>query len=85
MLRKNTFKRDRNEDIDVSIARRRAVEFLIREQEAKVWLEEMINEKIEGGTSQFIDRIRDGRLLGNLAKKFSPKSVKKIHTVKHGR
>ena len=50
-------KRDKNVNIDVSIAEQRAYEFLVRQQEAKGWIEEVIGEKMPPGTANFSDNL----------------------------
>lgn len=49
--------RDKNVNIDVSIAEQRAYEFLVRQQEAKEWIEEMISEKMPPGVANFSDNL----------------------------
>ena len=67
--------------MDLSIAERRAYEFLLRSEEAKRWIEEMIQERFgEGSTiAYFGEMLRDGVALAKLAKIFAPTAVKKIN------
>lgn len=71
-------------NIDVAIAERRAYEFLVKEQEAKQWIEDMIDEKIPGATSELVSKCRDGIYFCRLANIFSVKPIKKIHSVTQG-
>lgn len=70
--------------MDVAIAEKRAYDFLVRQEEAKQWMEAMLNEKIPGTTSDLIPNCRDGLLLCRLANVFTNNSIKKIHSVKSG-
>jgi hypothetical protein len=83
MKRTDTF-RVEGKNLDVAIAEKRAYDFLVRQQEAKQWMEEMLNEKIPGLTSDFVPANRDGTLLCRLANIFTNNSIKKIHQVKSG-
>jgi hypothetical protein len=51
------FLRDKSKNIDASISERRAYEFLVRQQEAKEWIEEMIGEAMPPGTANFNDNL----------------------------
>lgn len=77
-------KRDKNVNIDVSIAEQRAYEFLVRQQEAKEWIEEVIGEKMPPGTANFSDNLRDGVVLCKLGQVFAPQVIGKIHVMKTG-
>jgi len=46
--------------IDASINEQKAYEFLVRNQEAKEWIEDMIGSKLPPGTANFADHLRDG-------------------------
>ena len=67
--------------MDLSIAERRAYEFLLRSEEAKRWIEEMTQERFGHGSSiaYFGEMLRDGVALAKLAKIFAPTHVKKIN------
>ncbi|KAG2383053.1 hypothetical protein C9374_005020 [Naegleria lovaniensis] len=67
--------------MDLSIAERRAYEFLLRSEEAKRWIEEMIQERFGQGSTiaYFGEMLRDGVALAKLAKIFAPSQVKKIN------
>jgi len=79
-LRNNQpLRRDKSKNIDTSIAEQRAYEFLVRQQEAKEWIQEVVGEKLSGSTAIFCDQLRDGVILAKLAKVFDPASVGKIH------
>lgn len=70
--------------IDVSINEQKAYEFLVRNQEAKEWIEDMIDKKLPPGTANFADHLRDGVFLCELANGFLPGSVPKIHKPRIG-
>ena len=55
--RQQQFLRDKSKNIDASISELRAYEFLVRQQEAKEWIEDMIGEKLPPGTANFSDNI----------------------------
>lgn len=82
--RQEQFVVDKSKNIDASISERRAYEFLVRQQEAKEWIEEMIGEKLPPGTANFSDNLRDGVTLCKLGNVFSPNSIGKIHIMKAG-
>ncbi|KAL9643268.1 hypothetical protein ABK040_014724 [Willaertia magna] len=65
--------------MDLSIAERKAYEFLLRTEEAKRWIEEMIQEKLPPGTANFGEMLRDGVALAKLGKIFAPTAIKKIN------
>lgn len=78
-LKNQPLKRDKSKNIDTSIAEQRAYEFLVRQQEAKEWIQEVVGEKLSGSAATFCDQLRDGIVLAKLAKMFDPTSVGKIH------
>lgn len=80
----DVFLRDKSKSIDASIEEKRAYDFLCREQEAKLWIEEMINEKLPEGTANFVDNLRNGEILCKLANVFAPGVIKKINKVESG-
>jgi Ras GTPase-activating-like protein IQGAP2/3 len=84
MSKNKTFKRDMSKDIDVAIAEKRAYDFLVRSQEAKQYIEDMIQEKLPGGSGDFVSTLRDGQYLCRLANVFTNNSIKKIHQIKSG-
>jgi len=70
-------------DIDVSIMERRAYDFLLRQQEAREWMEEMIQEPLKiSSTADFVQGLRDGVYLCRLANVFAPGVVGKIYEQK---
>lgn len=70
-------------DIDVSIMERRAYDFLLRQQEAREWMEEMIQEPLKiASTADFVQGLRDGVYLCRLANVFAPGVVGKIYEQK---
>jgi hypothetical protein len=71
-------------NIDRSISEQKAYEFLLRTQEAKEWIEDMIDEKLPPGTANFMDHLHNGVVLCSLANAFLPGSVTKIHKPKIG-
>ena len=70
--------------MDLSIAEKKAYDFLIRQEEAKRWIEELIQESLPPGTANFGDNLRDGIALAKLGKIFAPTAIKKINTPKSG-
>ncbi len=78
-IKNQPLKRDKNKNIDTSIAEQRAYEFLVRQQEAKEWLQDVVGEKLSGSAAEFCDQLRDGVILAKLAKLFDPTTVGKIH------
>lgn len=70
--------------IDASINEQKAYEFLVRNQEAKEWIEDMIERKLPPGTANFADHLRDGVVLCELANSFLPGAVSKIHKPRIG-
>jgi len=85
LTKKDTFKLKEGQNLDVAIAEKRAYDFLVRQEEAKRWMEEMINEKLPGKTADFVHpTCRDGTFLCRLANIFTNDSIKKIHSVKSG-
>ncbi|KAL9657378.1 hypothetical protein ABK040_014367 [Willaertia magna] len=72
--------------MDLSIAERKAYEFLVRSEEAKRWIEDMIQEKFPPGNSvaNFGEMLRDGTALAKTAKIFAPSAVKKINKPQSG-
>lgn len=48
--------------MDSSIADQRAYEFLIRELEAKNWVEKVLNEELQFSVADFVENLRDGML-----------------------
>jgi len=70
-------------DIDVSIMERRAYDFLLRQQEAREWMEDMIQEQLKiSSTADFVQGLRDGVYLCRLANVFAPGVVGKIYEQK---
>jgi Ras GTPase-activating-like protein IQGAP2/3 len=70
-------------DIDVSIMERRAYDFLLRQQEAREWMEDMIQEPLKiASTADFVQGLRDGVYLCRLANVFAPGVVGKIYEQK---
>eukprot|EP01080_Neovahlkampfia_damariscottae_P004172 gene4172-7482_t len=78
------FKRDMSKDIDVAIAEKRAYDFLVRSQEAKQYIEDMIQEKLPGSSADLVSNLRDGQYLCRLANIFTNNSIKKIHQIQSG-
>ena len=70
--------------MDLSIAEKKAYDFLLRQEEAKRWIEELIQEKLPPGTANFGENLRDGIFLAKLGKIFAPTAIKKINTPKSG-
>jgi len=77
-------KRDTTKNIDASIAEQRAYDFLVRQQEAKEWIEAVIGEKMPPGVANFSDNLRDGVTLCKLGQVFAPQCIGKIHVMKAG-
>lgn len=73
-----------NKNIEKSISDLKAYQFLVRTREVKLWIEEMINETIQGDTSELVLNLRDGVVLCNLSNVFAKGIIKKIHSVKSG-
>lgn len=77
-------RRDDIKDMDEFIMELKAREFLTRQAEAKLWIEEMIKEKLPDGTANFVENLRDGHILCKLAKVFAPGVVGIVHKIKFG-
>ena len=73
-----------NRDLDSVIIEKRAIDFLVKCQEAKTWIEECIKEPIAGTPYDLITQLRNGVYLCKLANLFTKNSIKKIHSVKSG-
>ncbi|KAF0984705.1 hypothetical protein FDP41_000604 [Naegleria fowleri] len=70
--------------MDLSIAEKKAYDFLVRQEEAKRWIEELVQENLPPGTANFGENLRDGIFLAKLGKIFAPSAIKKINTPKSG-
>jgi len=66
-----------NKNIEKSISDLKAYQFLVRTREVKLWIEEMINETIQGDTSELVLNLRDGVVLCNLSNVFAKGIIKK--------
>lgn len=78
------FNYDRSKGIDASIYEQRAYEFLVRTQEAKEWVQDMIEEELPPGTANFGDSLRDGVVLCRLSNAIIPGFVTKINRPRIG-
>jgi len=65
----------------LSIDRNRlmAFNFLCRTVQVKNWLEAIFQDKFGDTPDEFINRLKDGSLLCELANRIQPNSIKKIH------
>ena len=66
------------QEIEGSIAEQRAYEFLVRELEAKNWMEKMLNQTLDFNIANLCDKLRDGVLLCYLAAVFAPAVVHNV-------